>query len=57
MFTASESERDQIKAYDLLVNADIVKPMYFENLSEAIRSTHSGSWPGFRRIRPVGEGI
>jgi DNA-binding response OmpR family regulator len=41
MFTASESERDQIKAYDLLANAYIVKPMKFENLSEAIRSINA----------------
>jgi len=41
VFTASESERDQAKAYDLLANAYIVKPMNFENLSEAVRSINS----------------
>jgi two-component system response regulator len=38
MFTASESERDQLQAYDLLANAYVVKPMNFENLSAAVRS-------------------
>jgi len=41
MFTASESERDQLKAYDLLANAYVVKPMNFENLSEAIRTINA----------------
>ena len=41
MFTASESERDQLKAYDLLANAYLVKPMDFENLSEAVRSINA----------------
>ena len=41
MFTASASERDMLTAYDLLANAYIVKPMSFENLSEAIRSINS----------------
>jgi two-component system response regulator len=41
MFTASESESDQLKAYDLLANAYIVKPMNFENLSAAIRSINA----------------
>jgi DNA-binding response OmpR family regulator len=41
MFTASESERDQFKAYDMLANAYIVKPMNFENLSAAIRSINA----------------
>jgi len=41
MFTASESESDQLKAYDLLANAYVVKPMNFENLSEAIRSINA----------------
>jgi two-component system, response regulator len=41
MFTASESERDQVKAYDLHANAYIVKPLNFETLSEAIRSINA----------------
>ena len=41
MFTASESERDQLKAYDLLANAYIVKPMNFDNLSEAVRTINA----------------
>jgi CheY-like chemotaxis protein len=41
MFTASESERDQLKAYELLANAYVVKPMDFESLSEAVRSINS----------------
>ena len=41
MFTASESERDQLKAYDLLANAYVVKPMNFKKLSEAIRSINA----------------
>jgi CheY-like chemotaxis protein len=41
MFTASESERDQLKAYDSLANAYVVKPMNFVNLSEAIRSINA----------------
>jgi two-component system response regulator len=41
MFTASESESDQLKAYDLLANAYVVKPMNFENLSEAIRAINA----------------
>jgi CheY-like chemotaxis protein len=41
MFTASESERDQLRAYNLLANAYIVKPMKFENLSAAIRSINA----------------
>jgi hypothetical protein len=34
----------------LLANADIVKPMYFENLSEAIRSINS-----FRQLAGIPE--
>jgi len=41
MFTASESERDQLKAYSLLANAYIVKPMNFDNLSEAVRTINA----------------
>jgi CheY-like chemotaxis protein len=41
MFTASESERDQLKAYDLLANAYVVKPMNFDNLSEAIKTINA----------------
>jgi CheY-like chemotaxis protein len=41
MFTASESERDQLNAYDSLANAYVVKPMDFKNLSEAIRSINA----------------
>jgi two-component system response regulator len=41
MFTASQSERDQLKAYELLANAYVVKPMNFENLSGAVRSINA----------------
>jgi two-component system response regulator len=41
MFTASESERDQLTAYDLLANAYVVKPMKFDNLSEAIQAINA----------------
>ena len=41
MFTASESEHDQLEAYGQLVNAYVIKPMNFENLSEAIRSINA----------------
>ena len=41
MFTASQGERDQLKAYELLANAYVVKPMNFENLSEAVRSINA----------------
>ena len=36
MFTASENEVEQIKSYDLGVNAYIVKPMNFKKLSATI---------------------
>ncbi|MEJ2728230.1 MAG: hypothetical protein P8185_06930 [Deltaproteobacteria bacterium] len=37
----SESERDQLKAYDLLANAYVVKPMNFDNLSAAIKKINA----------------
>jgi hypothetical protein len=36
-----DSERDQFKAYHLRANANGVKPMNFENPSEAIRSINA----------------
>ena len=38
MFTATENEADQIKSYDLGVNAYIVKPMNFNQFSAIIRT-------------------
>ena len=37
MLTANESEAEQCRSYNLGVNAYIVKPMGFKNLSETIR--------------------
>jgi DNA-binding response OmpR family regulator len=37
MFTSTENEAEQIRSYDLGVNAYLVKPMSFKKLSETIR--------------------
>jgi two-component system, response regulator len=38
MLTSSKAEEDRLKSYDLGVNAYIVKPVGFVNLSEAVRT-------------------
>jgi CheY-like chemotaxis protein len=38
MLTSSKAEEDRLKSYDLGVNAYIVKPVGFENLSAAVRT-------------------
>ena len=38
MLTSSKAEEDRLKSYDLGVNAYIVKPVGFANLSEAVRT-------------------
>jgi CheY-like chemotaxis protein len=38
MLTTSKAEEDRVKSYDLGANAYIVKPVGFENFSEAIRT-------------------
>ena len=38
MLTSSKAEEDRLKSYDLGVNAYIVKPVGFKNLSEAVRT-------------------
>lgn len=38
MLTTSQAEEDRLKSYDLGANAYIVKPVGFENFSEAIRT-------------------
>jgi len=38
MLTSSKAEEDRLKSYDLGVNAYIVKPVGFVNLSEAIKT-------------------
>ena len=38
MLTSSKAEEDRLKSYDLGVNAYIVKPVGFINLSEAVRT-------------------
>lgn len=41
ILTTSKGEEDRIKSYDLGANAYIVKPVGFENFSEAIRTIQS----------------
>jgi len=38
MLTSSKAEEDRLKSYDLGVNAYIVKPVGFANLSEAVKT-------------------
>ena len=38
ILTTSKAEEDRIKGYDLGVNAYVVKPVGFENFSEAVRT-------------------
>ena len=38
MLTTSQAEEDRVKSYDLGANAYIVKPIGFDNFSEAIRT-------------------
>jgi len=38
VLTASEAEEDRLKSYNLGANAYIVKPVGFDNLSEAVRT-------------------
>mgnify|MGYP002477893392 CR=1 FL=1 len=38
MLTSSKAEEDRLKSYDLGVNAYIVKPVGFVNLSEAVKT-------------------
>ena len=38
ILTTSKAEQDRLKSYDLGVNAYIVKPVGFENFSEAVRT-------------------
>jgi len=38
MLTSSKAEEDRLKSYDLGVNAYILKPVGFMNLSEAVRA-------------------
>jgi CheY-like chemotaxis protein len=38
ILTTSKAEEDRIKSYDLGVNAYVVKPVGFENFSEAVRT-------------------
>ncbi len=38
MLTTSKADEDRLKSYDLGVNAYIVKPIGFENFSEAVRA-------------------
>ncbi len=38
ILTTSKAEEDQVRSYDLGVNAYIVKPVGFENFSEAVRT-------------------
>ena len=38
MLTSSKAEEDRLRSYDLGVNAYIVKPVGFVNLSEAVRT-------------------
>ena len=38
MLTTSKSEEDRLRSYDLGVNAYIVKPVGFQNFSEAVRT-------------------
>ena len=38
IFTTSKDEADRLKSYDLRANAYIVKPMGFDNLSEAVNT-------------------
>lgn len=40
VLTTSRAEEDRVKSYELGVNAYIVKPVGFENFSEAIRNIH-----------------
>jgi len=43
ILTTSKAEEDRLRGYDLGANAYIVKPIGFENYSEAIR-TINGFW-------------
>jgi len=38
ILTTSKAEEDRVKSYDLGVNAYVVKPVGFENFSEAVRT-------------------
>jgi CheY-like chemotaxis protein len=38
ILTTSKAEEDRLRSYDLGVNAYIVKPVGFENFSEAVRT-------------------
>ena len=40
ILTTSKREEDQLRSYDLGANAFIVKPVGFENFSEAVRTIH-----------------
>jgi len=40
ILTTSKAEEDRLRSYDLGVNAYIVKPVGFENFSEAVRTIH-----------------
>ncbi len=40
ILTTSKDETDRLKSYDLRANAYIVKPVGFDNLSEAVKTIH-----------------
>ncbi len=40
ILTTSKAEEDRLRSYDLGVNAYIVKPVGFQNFSEAVRAIH-----------------